>query len=234
MTPATGDGGVVIVVAGGDPPAPHAADGLPHDAYVIAADSGLDHAEGLGLDVDMVVGDLDSVKPATLAAAIERGIPVERHPEAKDQTDLELALDVATGRRPDRVVVLGGGGGRSDHLFAGALLLAAERYATVPTIEARLGPARVTVVRDQADLHGTPGDLVSLLPVHGIARGVTTEGLLYPLADEDLLAGSTRGVSNELLAETAQVRVRAGTLLAIQPGEQGTHAFRHHSAPPDR
>jgi thiamine pyrophosphokinase len=53
-----------------------------------------------------------------------------------------------------------------------------------------------------------------------------TEGLLYPLRDEDLLPGSTRGVSNELVATTAVVTVRAGTLLAVQPGLAGTHHLR--------
>jgi thiamine pyrophosphokinase len=216
-------GATVVVVAGGDPPAPDAAADLPDGAYVIAADSGLDHALALGLDVDVVVGDLDSVRPDTLAAAIERGVEVERHPAAKDATDLELALDRAARRRPGRVVVLGGGGGRADHLLAEALLLAAERHAAIPSMEARLGRARLTVVRNRAALRGQPGDLVSLLPLHGPARGVTTGGLLYPLTDEDLLAGSTRGVSNELVSETASVHVKEGVLLAVQPGERGTH-----------
>jgi thiamine pyrophosphokinase len=59
---------------------------------------------------------------------------------------------------------------------------------------------------------------VSLLPVHGPARGVTTEGLLYPLAGEDLEPGTTRGVSNEMTAAEALVRVRDGVLLAVRPG----------------
>jgi thiamine pyrophosphokinase len=218
-------GGLGVVVAGGDPPAPDAAADLPDGAYVIAADSGLDHALALGLDVDVVVGDLDSVRPETLAAAVERGVTVVRYPEAKDATDLELALDLAAGRRPSRLVVVGGGGGRTDHLLAAALLLSAERYAAVPTLEARFGRARLTVIRPghPATLTGEPGELVSLLPVHGPARGVTTGGLLYPLADEDLVAGTTRGVSNELAAPSGSVRVREGALVAVQPGERGTH-----------
>jgi thiamine pyrophosphokinase len=67
---------------------------------------------------------------------------------------------------------------------------------------------------------------VSLLPAHGIARGVRTDGLLYPLNDEDLPPGTTRGVSNELVGTDAMVRVRDGVLLAVQPGEAGTHLAR--------
>ena len=62
-----------------------------------------------------------------------------------------------------------------------------------------------------------------LLPVHGPALGVVTGGLLYPLAGEDLQPGSTRGVSNELAATHAVVRIGSGVLLAVQPGQSGTH-----------
>ena len=62
-----------------------------------------------------------------------------------------------------------------------------------------------------------PGSLCSLLPVGGVAHGVRTEGLRFPLHDEDLLPGSTRGVSNEFTAREATVSVRDGVLLAVQP-----------------
>ena len=53
-------------------------------AWVIAADSGLDHANALGLAVDLVLGDLDSVSKEALEPARRAGIPVEEHPAAKD------------------------------------------------------------------------------------------------------------------------------------------------------
>ena len=67
---------------------------------MIAADAGLDHAEALGLPVDLVVGDLDSVSKEALERARRAGIAIEEHPAAKDQTDLELALDAAMERAP--------------------------------------------------------------------------------------------------------------------------------------
>jgi thiamine pyrophosphokinase len=217
-----------VVVSGGGPPDPDAAAGLPARAFVVAADSGLDHARDLGLAVDVVVGDLDSVSAAGLEAATAAGTAVERHPEAKDATDLELALDVAVARGVRRVVVLGPGGGRLDHLLAGAALLASPRYARVD-VEARLGPARLLVVRPgpATSIAGRPGELVTLLPVNGPAVGVTTEGLLYPLRDEDLAPGSTRGVSNEMLGDRAAVSVRAGVLVAVQPNHPN-----HPNLPP--
>jgi len=215
----------VIVVTGGDPVDPAHLDELPAGAFVIAADSGIEHALAAGLHIDVAVGDFDSVAPSALQAAADAGAVVERHPEAKDETDLELALDAAAARGATRVYVLGGHGGRLDHLLANALLLASPRYAHLSLV-ARMGAARVTVVRDEATLAGSVGDLVTLLAVGGPADGVTTEGMRFPLRAETLHPGSTRGVSNELSLPVATVRVATGVLLAVQPGQTGTHHTR--------
>ncbi|HUS60678.1 MAG TPA: thiamine diphosphokinase, partial [Acidimicrobiales bacterium] len=182
----------VIVVTGGDAVDVARLADLPSGALVIAADSGIDHALALGLHVDVAIGDFDSVSPPALRLVAAAGARVERHPEAKDETDLELALDAAIARGARRIHVLGGHGGRLDHFLANALLLASPRYAAVEIV-AWMGTALVTVVRDTAVLTGRPDDLVTLLAAHGPAAGVTTQGLRYALDDEVLLAGSTRG-----------------------------------------
>jgi thiamine pyrophosphokinase len=205
---------LVLIVTGGEPAAPAPVRPVPD--LVIAADGGLAHARTLGLAVDLVVGDMDSVSAEDLRAAKAAGARVERHPQAKDKTDLELALDTAVTGGAGRVLVIGGGGGRLDHFLANALVLASPAYDGVD-VDAQVGGARIAVVRDRRELHGRPGDLLSLLPVNGPACGVRTEGLAYVLADEDLLPGSTRGVSNVFAAPTAVVELRTGTLLAVQP-----------------
>ena len=220
-------GRVAVVVAGGGAPSIGRADlgDVGDSPFVVAADSGLEHARGLGLAVDRVVGDMDSVAPAALDEALAAGTSVERHPEAKDATDLDLAIEVAVAAHPSRVLVVTGAGDRFDHALAVALSVAAPRWAPAP-MEAWIGPAHLWVVRRHVTLVGRPGDHVSLLPVHGRVVGVTTSGLLYPLDDEDLDAGSTRGMSNEWAAEEATVQVRSGVLLAVAPGSVGTHWAR--------
>jgi thiamine pyrophosphokinase len=209
-------GSVALVFAGGDPPPPDALRSLPTSDLVIAADSGLEHAMALGFRADLIVGDLDSVDPAAVDAAIAAGAAVEHHPEAKDATDLELALLAARDRGCTHVIVVGGHGGRLDHFLANALLLASSALAGV-RVEARLGDAQVFVVRGEHELHGEAGDLCTLLPLGGPALGVRTEGLRFPLRGETLEPGSTRGVSNELLSSVARVSLVDGVLLAILP-----------------
>ena len=197
---------VVVVLAGG--PDRPAAVALPPGATVIAADSGAE----LALQVDLAVGDFDSIAAETLA----RMGRVERHPEAKDASDLELALEAALRLEPERILVFGGAGGRLDHLLGGLLLLAADAYAGVE-VDAQFGAAAVHVVRRERVLAGEPGELISLFAVHGPARGVVTDGLVYPLRGETLEPGSTRGLSNVFAAPEVRVGVERGVLLAVRP-----------------
>ena len=81
-----------VVVIGGLPIAKSVAKYLPKNDYVIAADSGLHSAIDLGLRVNLVIGDMDSVDPALLVAAEANGVTVQRMPRDKDATDTELAL----------------------------------------------------------------------------------------------------------------------------------------------
>jgi thiamine pyrophosphokinase len=189
---------------------------LPDVPLIVAADSGLENALALGRHVHLVVGDLDSVDPAALADAEARGTEVERHPAEKDATDLEIAIDAARARGARHITVVGGHGGRLDHFLANAVLLASVRFTDVE-IDAWIGSARIAVVRTRGEIRGATGSLCTLLPVGGEARGVTTDGLRYPLSNEVLAPGSTRGVSNVLLGTTATVSLRDGTLLVIQP-----------------
>lgn len=235
----------VVLFVGGEPrPAPDAqlaatADDARTDPLdvvgsgdmVVAADSGLHGALDAGVAVGHVVGDLDSVDPARLAEAVDRGATVHRHHADKDATDLELAVDlaldllapaVAAGGPAPAIHVIGGGGGRLDHLVGDLLLLSSSRLA-VCTVTARFGAARLTVVRpdDAGVFDGAARTHVSLLPVHGDATGVTTTGLRWPLVDGHLAAGTTRALSNELCGGPATVSVRSGTLAVLRPGTRG-------------
>jgi thiamine pyrophosphokinase len=215
-----------LVFAGGDPVPSSVLPRLPAgETLVVAADSGVEHALALGQRVDLVVGDLDSADPAAVAKVEADGAVVEQHAAEKDQTDLELALRAAVARGATRLVVVGGYGGRLDHFLANALVLAGDAAGEV-AIEWVTGNALVTVVHDHATLTGRAGDLCSLVAVGGTARGVRTRALRYPLDDDDLLPGSTRGVSNELAAPTAEVWVDDGTVLAIQPDPDSPTAER--------
>ena len=214
MTPPTEPGVTVVVVAGGDPPTPEEIARLPTNPVVVAADSGLDHAVAAGLTVAVAVGDMDSVTPEALTTAEQSGTRIERHPPDKDQTDLELALELAA-RLADRVIVIGAGGGRLDHLIGNLNVLASPAWAGVD-IEAWLGNAQAVVVHSHRTLEAEPGATVSLFALGAPAR-VTTTGLKWPLNDEVLEPLTSRGVSNQATTATPQITVSEGVVLAVIP-----------------
>jgi thiamine pyrophosphokinase len=207
---------VVVLSGGSDRPT---VDGLPSGATVIAADGGAELARHLGLEVDLVVGDLDSVSAATLAEVAQ----VEGHAMEKDATDLELALTAALRLEPERILLLGGAGGRLDHLFGSLLILASEAYAEV-RVDAQIGSAAVHVVRGERTVRGEPGDLISLFAVHGPAIGVVTHGLVYPLRAETLEPGSSRGISNVFAVPEVRIGLERGVVLAVRPSGSATGA----------
>jgi thiamine pyrophosphokinase len=182
---------------------------------LIAADSGLDFAERAGLTPDMVVGDMDSVTPAALNRAREAGAEIVLHPTNKNATDLELALDAVVAHDLRKAVVVGGGGGRLSHLLGNATLLAAGRYRDVE-VEWWMGPTRVLVTRPgrPASIAGSPGDLVSLIPLEPIDE-VTSVGLEWKLDGDHLGRGTSRGISNRLIGTAASIAIGAGVLLVV-------------------
>lgn len=205
----------VLVLAGGESPLPSDRRVLNGDV-VIAADGGLALAAKLGVAVDYVVGDMDSVSDTMLERAIAAGTTEERHPTDKDATDLELALAKARAIGATDIVVVGGYGGRLDHLLANALLLTSAELSPIPVTWC-VGDTSVLVARGgtRVEVSGRAGDLVSLLPVGGAAGGIRTTGLRWSLDGEALGSGSTRGVSNELVDATAQIEVETGVLLVV-------------------
>lgn len=221
--------GHVVVVAGGDVPARAALDTawpgwLDDVTLVIAADSGWTRARALGLEPDLLVGDLDSLEPAAAADAGMAGVPVLRSAVDKDESDTELALVEAVRRGATRVTVLGAlGGSRLDHALANVWLLAhpALESTTVALLD---GQVRVTLLSapDPASgpatraLPGPIGAPVSLFPLGGDAEGITTRGLRYPLADEPLRTGPARGLSNVRLDAAAAVTLQRGRLLIVE------------------
>jgi thiamine pyrophosphokinase len=191
---------------------------------VIAADGGTYHAIAMGLRPRVVVGDLDSLAPELAGQLEAQGVELERHPVAKNQTDLELAIERAIGDGAQEIILLGALGGRLDQLLANVLLLAQRKWAaTIRLVDASGTPANAlteiaTVIRggETMTLEATLGSTVSLLPLSAEVTGITYSGLLYPLDHATIHLGSTRAVSNEVSDFPATVSIDSGIALVIQ------------------
>lgn len=211
-----------LILADGDAPSPAALDrawpgwddGID---LVIAADGGARHAADLARTIDLWVGDGDSLGADGVEALRAAGIPVELAPVDKDESDTELAIVAAAAAGAGRVTVLGAlGGTRADHGLANVWLLAHPALSgrAVSLVDDR---ARIRLLSPgRHGLGGRIGDLVSLLPYAGDAGGLTTRGLRYPLLDEPLRTGSSRGLSNVREAIDARIDVKTGMVLVVE------------------
>jgi thiamine pyrophosphokinase len=187
---------------------------------ILAADGGAARCLAADVRPDLVIGDLDSLAAGSLAHLAALGVAVHRADVAKDESDLELCLSEALGLGARTITILGGlGVERPEHSIANVLLLADPRLdgcdVTLLGHGARIWRIGGAAGPGHCDIEGEPADYVSLFALGGTVEGVRTEGLRFPLHDESLPVGPSRGLSNELVGRRASVATRRGRLLVV-------------------
>lgn len=199
---------------------------------VIAADSGLTAAKSIGISVDVVVGDMDSVSAKDLQNCIDGGGHAVRYEEDKDATDLKLALDLALDPAPApnrptdspwKLLIVGSRSGRLDHLLSWTQMVSAPRFGALANtceVTAWMGATVLLPVFGTRVITGRPGSLISLIASHGTATGVNTSGLKWNLAEAELESFSSVGVSNRFVGDVAEISVRSGVVSVVIPEEE--------------
>lgn len=211
----------VVIVSGGEL---HSDDiqriNREHD-WIIAADGGARKLMAYGIWPNLLVGDMDTLGNEELKLLEKKKITIERLPSEKDVTDTHYACEKALTYQPDEVVLFGvWGGARMDHAIAniGLLEWIEERgtkaiiYAGSNRVRMVQGPTRVVLKKESFQY-------LSLLPISEKVVGIDTVGLKYTLKDGSLKRGLTRGVSNELIAERAEIQIRQGKVLLIEASD---------------
>lgn len=204
----------MVVLAGGDGESPSFLRAhVGPDDLLVAANGGSLLALQAGLRPHVIIGDLDSVSAVDLRT-LGQDVVVIRHPAEKDASDLELALDLAFEVEPPEVVVMGALGGRADHFLVNVGLLHRALSRGVPT---RLVGASVDIrlVERLTHLDLALGSTVSLVPLTPRVDGVCLHGFRYPLDGADLQWGTSRCLSNVVVARPASVSLASGILLLV-------------------
>jgi thiamine pyrophosphokinase len=205
----TGTPGSGLVITGGEGPSGGVTVDATEEWCLVAADSGLDRAELLGLNVDVVVGDMDSLKDPTVLERM-KGAVIERYPTDKDWTDTEIACNYLWKRNIDNITILGGGGGRMDHFFGVLQMFHRRRYPWRWITDRDV----LTVIDGTLEFDAPPGGRVSFFPAGSEECRMESVGLKWPL-DNLIWSSGDAGVSNECLKEKCQVKVLTGRLLMV-------------------
>ncbi|MEN6321490.1 MAG: thiamine diphosphokinase [Syntrophaceae bacterium] len=182
---------------------------------IICADSGADHAYAIGIVPQVIIGDMDSLRPAILEYCKEQGSRIIRYPEAKEETDTQLALEYAINLAPDEVYVFGAFGSRIDHVLGNMSLMifGAKKGMQVKLVDEW---CEAFVITDGCVIDGEIGQTVSLLPFSDVVTGITLDGFEYPLHNGMMEMGQPYGISNRLAAARAVISIHSGFLLVVR------------------
>jgi thiamine pyrophosphokinase len=164
---------------------------------------------------------MDSIRPEHLVEAHASDAEIIEHPTDKDVTDTELALQLARKFDYRHIHLVSGGGDRFDHLLAMVHSLVA--HADDATISAHVGDNHIRIVtpREAVQLELAIGSTVSLIPLGGNAKGVTTTGLQWELKRDTLRSFASRGVSNVATSSEVLISLRTGALAIISTINKG-------------
>jgi thiamine pyrophosphokinase len=198
-----------LVICNGEPPSRTLVHALVSRVdVVVAADGGANIAHRYRIRPDIIIGDFDSIRPATRRAfSASEFIHVTR----QDNTDLEKTLDYLKKTRIKEVSIVGATGRRIDFTlgnlsviwnYTGAMHIAfvGDEWTAIP-------------VRSRTKLKAKPGTTVSLIPF-GPCHGITLNGLKYPLRNASMRVGEI-GVSNVVIRTSFSVKIRKGKMLLL-------------------
>ncbi len=203
----------IIIFANGELPNKEKARALLHkEDFIIAADGGTRHALALGRMPNVLIGDLDSVTDEERRKMKDGGVDIVQFPADKNETDLELAIQHALTLNPQEIIILAALGGRLDQTLGNIALIIHDSSFIISLDD---GLEEIFFCRDTCKINGKPNDLVSLIPWQGEVAGIVTTGLKWPLQNETLYPNKTRGISNEMMSESATIQIRSGLLLIV-------------------
>lgn len=185
---------------------------------IIAGDRGLEALYKLKIIPNHVVGDFDSVSAEILEFYKKQSqITFHTFNSEKDNTDTDIALQLAIGLKSSRITIMGALGKRMDHALANIHILKDALKANIPCqiIDEH---NRIYLINKEMTLEKDKvyGKYVSLIPLTSIVEGLTLTGFKYSLNHYTLPIGTSLGISNEIITDTARIEMKKGILIVIE------------------
>lgn len=200
----------VLITGGSGPPLEVVSSELSRAGSIIAADSGFDYAIENGIVVDRIVGDLDSVRNMKALHGLPDDTVIRIPHNEKDETDTEMGLRMLREMGYSDIVMIGGGGGRLDHLFG---LFSLFERSFSPLIW-YTDHAMVYRIDRRVAFRCRIGERVSFFPVGAEECNMETDGLKWPLDGLQWKRGDI-GISNEAISDKIIVNMTRGRLIMI-------------------
>ncbi len=186
---------------------------LSNAQYIIAIDGGLNHLKKLNIKPDLMIGDLDSVQAENLYLIEQWHIPCHKFPPEKDMTDSELALQYCMKlkfepKQKPKIGLLAAFGSRIDHVLSNQFL--AEKYAAQFDFLLSNGEQNQLILQNNTDMiknvtftddyfrkFSSRAMVFTVLSLSDLTKDLSIRNAKYPLQNDTLSRGNSRGVSNE-------------------------------------
>ncbi|REB09714.1 thiamine diphosphokinase [Sporosarcina sp. BI001-red] len=195
---------------------------LEENTQFIGADRGTLQLLDAGIAPLAAVGDFDSVSKEEMKRIEATGCCIEKRPPEKDETDTELALNLAYSQNPDKIILTGVTGGRLDHMYSAVQLLV--RNARLkPSIQLILANRQNELTLLQQGTHifkrNEQFPYLSFFSMTGVVRGLTLTGVKYEVYFEDIHLGDTRFTSNEIVEPSCTISMQEGICLMVRSSD---------------
>ena len=174
------------------------------------ADGGANHLEALVIFPLEIWGDLDSVTKEIIEKYRNNNVRIKKFPKDKDYTDGELILQHISKLNYDEIIIIGGLGGRIDHLLTNLNLIF--KFKNLKFVTEK---ERIFSIEKKAELTGLRGKTISFVPFSEKVEGLTLEGFKYPLNKYILHQGDSICMSNIAVDDICKVTFDTGKLMGI-------------------
>ena len=181
--------------------------------FLIAVDGGANNLFLYRIIPDIIIGDMDSIKPEVLEYYKPLSI-IKTYPVHKDQTDTELALNWCIEKKIKEIIFINSLHGDIAHSLGVLMLLFKARENHIKAKIFNFSEL-IMLIPQKWTYHGHRGKKISLIPLTEVVSKVKTTGLEYSLHEEDLFRNSTRGLSNVFIDEEIKISYESGELLGV-------------------
>jgi len=170
---------------------------LEWSPLVVVLDSAIERVISLNIKVDVLLGDFDrDFNPEDYQT---KQYPLEIvHTPDQNKTDLEKALDYLIERKIPAVNIVWATGRRADHTITNLTNIV--RYRDLIKIVILDDHSKIFLLPNKFEKWYTAGTPISLIPI-GVVKGIHSQNLVYPLANDTLTIGYRTGSSNAVASD---------------------------------
>lgn len=181
---------------------------------IIAVDGGANKARELSLLPDLIIGDLDSIAEKNKNYYNQKNVEIIKFPVEKNQTDSEIAVDYCLKNDINQIYITAALGGRFDQQLANLNLL---EYVNEKKLKAVIISKKIEIslIKDNHQFFDKKGYRLSLIPQSKIVKKLNIKGCKYNLENQDIKRSESRGISNLIKNNKAEISLKRGLLFYI-------------------